>query len=174
MKKIILILTIGLLLISCSSDSNNTSSSGSFKWSFKLNGILYQWQGTLQNPGNGGGSYTSINNKGMLTLDSNNNLSVGVQFPSNSSGTYTFNSSSPLTEGFNLIIQNSDLTSDTYDTSIGGTMSVTITSLTSNTIANNPTNPGKVIGTFSGTIKKGGSQSIYTISEGVFEVWRTQ
>jgi hypothetical protein len=56
----------------------------------------------------------------------------------------------------------------------GGTMNVSITSMSSNTLATNPTNPGKVIGTFSGTIKKGGSQALYTISEGSFDVIRTQ
>ena len=143
MKKIILALTIGLLLISCSSSDDSGSSSGTYKWSFKLDGVLYQWQGTLQNPNNGGGQYTAINNKGILTLVTNNNLSVGIQFPNISSGTFTFNSSNPLTEGFNLIIQNSNLTSDTYDTSLGGTMNVNITSLSSNTLSTNPTNPGK-------------------------------
>lgn len=175
MKKIILGLIIGLLLISCSSSSSDSSSSsGVYKWSFKLDGVLYQWQGTIQNPGSGGGQYTALNNKGMLTLVNNNNMSVGVQFPNVSTGTFTFNSSSPSTQGFNLIIQNSNLTSDSYLSSLGGSMNVTVTSLSSNTLVTNPTNPGKVIGTFSGTIKKGGSQATYSITEGVFEVWRVQ
>jgi hypothetical protein len=169
--------------LSCSSDSSDSSgsggsggspSSGTYKWSFKLDGVLYQWQGTLQNPNDGGGNYAAINNKGVLNLTANNDLAVTVQFPNILPGPFTFNSSNPSTEGFSLIIINSNFTSDSYLTSLGGTMNVNITSLPSNTLSTNPTNPGKVIGTFSGTIKKGGSQSIYSITEGKFEVLRVQ
>ena len=52
MKKIILLLTLGLFFLSCSSDSSDSSgsggspsSSGTYKWSFKLDGVLYQWSG---------------------------------------------------------------------------------------------------------------------------------
>ena len=180
MKKIILVLSIVLLLASCSSDSNNSpspssSNSGVYKWSFKLDGVLYQWQGTLQNPGDGGGFYGSTNNLGQLGLTADlGSLTLSINFPNVSTGTFSFNSSSPGITGVLLIFQ--DLTNPipitSYDTSNGGTMNVNVTSISSNTIATNPTNPGKVIGTFSGTIKKSGSQTISTISEGVFEVWR--
>ncbi len=171
MKKIILVLTIGLLFISCSSSSDDSSSSGLYKWQFKLDGVLYQWEGTLLNPGDGGGSYNSINNEGFLTLvKTNPSISLIIQFPNVATGTSTFNSSSPSTEGFSLILSGGAF----YDTSFGGSMNVNITSLSSTTQATNPTNPGKVIGTFSGTIKKGGSQTTYSITEGIFEVARTQ
>lgn len=180
MKKIVLVLSIVLLLASCSSDSNNSSSpssstSGVYKWSFKLDGVLYQWQGTLQNPGDGGGYYAQSNNLGQLALNADiGSTSLLINFPNVSTGTFTFNSSSPGIAGVSLIFQDlaNPIPITSYDTSNGGTMNVNITSISPTTIATNPTNPGKVIGTFSGTIKKSGSQTISTISEGVFEVWR--
>jgi hypothetical protein len=180
MKKIVLVLSIVLLLASCSSDSNNSpspssSNSGVYKWSFKLDGVLYQWQGTLQNPGDGGGQYSTTDNIGNLYLNADvGSTALIIYFPNVSTGTFTFNSSSPVFAGVSLIFQDfaNPIPITTYDTDYGGTMNVNITSISSNTIAANPTNPGKVIGTFSGTIKKSGSQTIYTISEGVFEVWR--
>ena len=45
MKKLLLGLTIGLLLISCSSSNDSSSSSGVYKWRFKLDGVLYEWEG---------------------------------------------------------------------------------------------------------------------------------
>ena len=173
MKKIISLLTMGLLLISCSSSSSNPATSGVYNWSFKLDGVPYQWQGTFQNPGNGGGTYTAINNKGMLTLSSNIDVSVGVQFPSVSTGDFTFNSSSPQSTSMTIIIKDPGITSSTYMTGLGGTMNVNISSLSSITQATNPTNPGTVIGTFSGTIRKGGGQ-IATVTDGSFEVARNQ
>jgi hypothetical protein len=172
MKKIILGLTIGLLIISCSSSDDNSSSlSGVYKWQFKLNGVLYQWEGTFLNPQDGGGSYNSINNKGFLTLvKTTPSVSLFIDFPNVVAGTSTFNSSSPETEGFLLILPDGA----SYDTSFGGSMNVNITSLSSTTQVTNPLNPGKVIGTFSGTIKKADSQTTYSITEGVFEVPRTQ
>ena len=172
MKKLLLGLTIGLLLISCSSSNDSSSSSGVYKWQFKLDGVMYQWEGTLQNPGNGGGSYSLVNNKGMLTLTNISPLmSISVQFPNGSAGNFNFNSSSPTSEGFTLIKQNQNLTSDSFMSAFGGTMNVTISSLSTSTIAANPTNPGKVIGTFSGTVKSLGGQT-KTITEGSFEAMR--
>ena len=155
--------------------NNTTSSSGIYKWSFKLDGVLYQWEGTLQNLGNGGGTFNALNNKGILSLTRNSPLlAINIQFPSLSTGNFTFNSSSPATEGFTFIKQNQNLTSETFTPAFGGTMNVNISSLSPITLAANPTNPGKVVGAFSGTIKKGGSTILYTISEGIFEVPRIQ
>ena len=49
MKKIIITIIISWLLISCSSSSNdiNESTSQTYNWHFKLNGVLYQWSGSL-------------------------------------------------------------------------------------------------------------------------------
>lgn len=178
------LIAISFILNSCSNEpidpaidptDNSGGSSGIYNWSFKLDGVLYEWEGTLQDPGTGGGNYTVINNKGMLVLTNTSpTLSISIQFPNASTGDFIFNSSNPSTEGFTFIKQNQNFVSDTYMSSFGGTMNVSITSISTNTLAANPTNPGKVIGTFSGTIKKGGSQTLYAISEGSFEVIRTQ
>ena len=175
MKKIILGLTIGLLLISCSSSSSDSSSSGAYRWQFKLNGVLYQWSGSLQDPDGGGGNYvvSSGMNTLVLTKTTPQPISVGIQFPTASTGNFTFNSSSPGSLGMSIIIQNQNLTSDSYLTGLGGSMNVNISSLSSTTLLTNPTNPGKVIGTFSGTIQKGGGQ-LATITDGLFEVYRAQ
>ena len=180
-------ITISFVLNSCSNEpidpaidpsANNGSSSGIYKWSFKLDGVLYEWSGNLQDGGTGGGNYTVINNKGMLNLSLLDNsspvLAIIIQFPNASTGNFTFNASSPASEGFTYLKYNPNFAADTYMSSFGGTMNVSITSISTNTLATNPTNPGKVIGTFSGTIKKGGSQTLYAISEGSFEVIRTQ
>ena len=160
------------------SNNNTTNSSGIYKWSCKLDGVLYQWEGTLQNPENGGGNYAAINNKGMLNLSLLENsfpkLIIIIQFPNASTGNFIFNSSSPTNEGFTYLKYYPNFTADTFTSAFGGTMNANISSLSSTTLVANPTNPGKVIGTFSGTIKKGGSTALYTISEGIFEVPRIQ
>lgn len=176
MKKIILGLTIGLLLISCSSSSSDSSSSGAYRWQFKLNGVLYQWSGSLQDPGGGGGNYVVGGgmNTLVLTKTTPQQMSVSIVFPTASTGNFTFNSSSPGSLGMSIIIQNpNNFTSDSYLTGLGGSMNVNISSLSSTTLLTNPTNPGKVIGTFSGTIQKGGGQ-LATITDGLFEVYRAQ
>ena len=160
MKKIILGLTIGLLLISCSSSSSDSSSSGTYRWKFKLNGVLYENSGSLQETvGNyvvGGGMNTLV-----LVKTIPQQISVSIVFPTASTGNFTFNSSSPGSLGMSII------------TALGGSMNVNISSLSSTTLLTNPTNPGKVIGTFSGTIQKGGGQ-LATITDGLFEVYRAQ
>jgi hypothetical protein len=182
--KFYFLLVVALVLNSCVTEpldssldptNNNTESpSGIYKWSFKLDGVLYEWSGTLQNPGNGGGAFTALNNKGILSLTSNSPvLAINIQFPTLSTGNFTFNSSNPSTEGFSLVKQNIPFF-DTFLSDLGGSMNVNISSLSPITLVANPTNPGKVIGTFSGTIKKGGSTALYTISEGIFEVARIQ
>jgi hypothetical protein len=183
----LLLIAISFILNSCSNEpidpaidpsANNGSSSGIYKWSFKLDGVLYEWEGTLQDGATGGGNYNVINNKGMLNLSLLDNsspvLAIIIQFPNASTGNFTFNASSPTSEGFTYLKYNPNFAADTYMSSFGGTMNVSITSISTNTLATNPTNPGKVIGTFSGTIKKGGSQALYTITEGSFEAMRGQ
>ena len=173
MKKIILGLTIGLLLISCSSSSSDSSSSGAYRWQFKLNGVLYEHSGSLQETV---GNYvvSSGMNSLVLAKTTPQQMSVSIFFPTASTGNFTFNSSSPGSLGMSIIITNPDnFTSDSYMTALGGSMNVNISSLSSTTLLTNQTNPGKVIGTFSGTIQKGGGQ-LATITEGLFEVYRAQ
>ena len=171
MRKIILGLTIGLLLISCSSDSNNSSSSsGVYKWQFKLDGVLYQWSGNqLTGDSSGASTYAGRN----FTGASNGNpmVSLVIAFPSVSTGNFTFNSST--TSYVQIGIVSNLTTSSNYITTSGGTINVNISTLSPNTFTTNPNNPGKVIGTFSGTIKQIGG-STHTITEGSFEAIRAQ
>ena len=174
MKKIISLLTMGLLLISCSSSSSNPATSGVYNWSFKLDGVLYQWQGTFLNPGNGTGGYSTSNNKGILTLSSID-ADLVVRFPSVSTGDFTFNSSS-ANNGSTVTITVYPDSALPYTTGgSAGTMNVNISSLSSITSRTNPANPGTVIGTFSGTIRKlvmGRDVITATVTDGSFEVAR--
>ena len=184
MKKIILGLTIGLLLISCSSSSNDSaSSSGIYKWKFKLDGVLYEWQGNHLAP-NGGGAFGAggqatyaVNSLALQKANANGTIpvTVSVTFPTTSTGNFVFNSSTSSTsQNVNIIFtsDNQQLTGQ-YSTMFGGNMNVNITSLSNTTFASNPTNPGKVIGTFSGTINSASGTSS-TITEGSFEAVRGQ
>lgn len=180
MKKIILGL-IGCLLISCSSSSNDSSSSsGIYKWRFKLDGVLYEWQGNHLAP-NGGGPFGaggqatySVNSLALQKANANGTLPVNVtiSFPSTSTGSFAFNSSSSQNINVVFMNDNQQLTGQ-YSTIYGGNMTVNITSLSNSTFVSNPTNPGKVIGTFSGTINSVSGTSV-TITEGSFEAVRAQ
>ena len=170
-------------IISCSSDDNDTSSNdGLFRWSFKLDGQLYAWEGTL-----GDGSGASTYNSGLLALASTStstgsqSIAVTCMFPTINTGNFTFDST---TGNFQISFADDiGLTSSTtYSTSAyGGQINVNISSLSNNTVVDNPTNPGKVIGTFEGVIEGlfvpvgNGAPSDVTgvITEGVFEAIRT-
>ena len=183
MKKIILVLSIALLLVSCSSDSNNSSSSstsGVYKWGFKLDGVVYQWEGN-QPAGGGtaaGGQATYSTNSLVLNKTNSSgllNISVGIIFPTTSTGNFVFNSSSSSQTQFNLTVINDNQESyEYYGIDDGVTMNVNISSLSNVTFLTNPTNPGKVIGTFFGTVKSADGTSIATITEGYFEAARLQ
>ena len=176
MKKLLLGLTIGLLLISCS--SSNDSSSGLYKWSFKLNGVLYQWEGNHLTGGGaiaaGGQATYSVNSIALQKTNSSGFpiISVSMVFPTNSSGNFIFNSSSTTTQGFSILFANdAQQLTEMYTTGSGATMNVNISSLSNTTFTSNPTNPGKVIGTFSGTVKSANGTTA-TITEGTFEAVR--
>ena len=166
MKKIVLVLSIVLLLVSCSSDSNNSSSSstsGVYKWSFKLDGVLYQWS-SQTDQFNGGAQYSS----GDVLLTKNTVATLNISLKSVSTGNFTCNNSSGSSLSIGIVEGVGE-----YGTSYGGTMNVNISSLSSNTLNSNPLNPGKVIGTFTGTIKAFGGSS-HTVTEGSFEAMRVK
>ena len=164
MKKIILVLTIGLLFFSCSSDSSDSSSSGVYKWSFKLDGVLYEWSGSLTDPNSGGLAQYSA---GSVLLNKSMVVSVSINLSSIYTGNFICNSTSSSSIGIGIVEGIQDL-----DTSRSGSnMNVNISSLSSNTFSSNPLNPGKVIGTFSGTIKDIAGDS-HTVTNGSFEALR--
>ena len=121
MKKIILGLTIGLLLISCSSsDSNSSNSSGNFMWRCKINGVLYEWSGNEEENFSEGASVDFTNS---LILKNNDLMISPTNFlQNNSPGNYTFSQSS----GKYCIVT---FFGETY-TSNGGGMNFIITSVT--------------------------------------------
>jgi hypothetical protein len=187
MKKTILGLIMGLLLISCSSSSSDeatASSSGLYKWRCKIDGVLYEWEG---NHLTGGGAFAAGGQStyavGALALQIVNSatdvITVSAQLPNNTTGNFVFNSKQP----FNIIIANGipDLQNPQgimYSTQFGGTMNVNIISISNDSFATNPQNPGKVIGTFSGTIGKSsfssGQTSTSKVTDGSFEAVRGQ
>jgi hypothetical protein len=165
MKKIILVLTIGLLFLSCSSPSNDSSSSSSvYKWSFKLDGVLYEWSGGLYDQA-GQNYYRKGQAKLLLTKE---NLSVNILFPNSSTGNFIINNSTWQSSNMMIIFQYTNMDFDIYETSgsIENTMNVNVSSISTDT---NPLNPGKTTGTFSGTIQNPNGQ-LSTITNGVFEV----
>ena len=167
MKKLLLGLTIGLLLISCSSSNDSSSSSSG----------LYQWEGNHLTGGGaiaaGGQATYSVNTIALQKTNSSGLpiITVSMVFPTNSSGNFIFNSSS-TTQGFNIIfLDDAQQLTEMYSTGSGATMNVNISSLSNTTFTSNPTNPGKVIGTFSGTVKSANGTTA-TITEGTFEAVR--
>ena len=134
--KTIFLALLCMALTSCSSDDNDTSSNnGLFRWSFKLDGQLYAWEGTLDD-GSGGSTYSSES----LALSSIGSQSIGVacMFPTINTGNFTLDST---TGNFQISIAESNFTSSTtYSTSAyGGLINVNISSLSNNTIVDNPT-----------------------------------
>ena len=167
MKKIILGLIIGLLLISCSNILNDVSKPEVYKWQFKLDGVLYQWSGGLYDEA-GRNSYHSSSKKLQLAK---NNMTITILFPNASTGNFTF--VSPSSNDMTLLFQYTNMDWDIYDTHSRGIMNVNVSYLSPTSYESNPSNPGKVKGTFSGTLDNPGGQ-ISTITDGMFEVVRMQ
>lgn len=164
---------------SSSSESNDITTS-IYKWSFKLDGVLYEWQGNhILNSNSGGQSTYSINSIALQETNSSNLpvITVSMIFPSTSTGNFIFNSSnSSSSNAFQITLLNSNSSIDKmYSTTSGGIMNVNISSLSNVTLYSNPLAPGKVIGTFSGTIKNSiGGSNMATITDGSFEAIRGQ
>lgn len=169
MKKIIIIIIILLVLSSCTNSSNesnnlNESTSQSYNWHFKLNGVLYQWSGSLFDEA--GQNHYEVGSKKLNLVKGN--LNMIILFPNASTGNFTFNSSS--SSSVSLYFFYTSTSWDSYSShSSDAIMNVNVSSISSNSYGSNPSNPGKVVGTFSGTIKKQGGQ-MSTITDGYFEV----
>jgi hypothetical protein len=173
MKKIITLTLAISILLGCSSggsDSNSSSSSTNYKWRFKLDGVLYQWEGTRYNsagiPSTSGGTYgTTASNLARINLIKFSEISVSIQLPQISTGTFPIDQNS--TTSYVDITKTSE--GENYSTEYGNSssMNVVITSLPPLS-----ENNGKVIGTFSGTIKKFGGSGLSSVTDGTFEIWR--
>jgi hypothetical protein len=163
MRKSFLLFIVSIVFLSCITD-DDTSSYDSYKWKFKLDGVLYEWSGDyFYDFASGYSKYSSseksltfVRNPGSL----NNYVWVDITLPENGTGNYTLNNSDSF---FVEIFSN--FSSIEYSVLSGGTMNVSITSFS------NSSNGGKVKGTFSGTIRKEG-EGLSNITEGSFEAIR--
>ena len=170
MKKLIFALLAGILL-SCSNDSSN-SSSGTIKWKFKMDGVLYEWSGNYP--------YSQTSGQSSYLGEPTNTPTISLASPIISSGnrqvglTFTFSNESTGTsiiddsvEGnsASLVINGQDLYS-TYPNL--GEITLNVTQVASST-------NGITKGNFSGTMVKATqlSQTV-EITEGSFEAIRIQ
>jgi len=165
--------------------NSQTSSTEIYKWKCEIDGVLYEWEGNpFTNPGGAigaGGQATYV--LGSLALQKINSSSAGIsitaQMQNNTTGNFVFNASQPInitiTDGNPQNIQGTTLYSSLY----AGTINMNIASISNDTFVANPLNPGKVIGTFSGTIGKisnvsTGQITTSVVTNGSFEAIRAQ
>ena len=174
MKNIFLSLILFSVFSGCKKDDSSSNSPSpsntpaTYSFSFKFDGTPYSWSGSNLVAGYVDGQATYSMNaiallKGPATA---NEVTITIKMSNFSVGTFNLPSGSQ-TDNFSCIINSNALnyTSTIY----GGAMQVNITSISSITWPTNP--PGKVNGTFSGTIEdvNGGSHSI---TDGKFEAAR--
>ncbi len=164
MKKYILGFLFIFFIISCSTDSSETSSSDTLKWNFKLDGVQYKWSGNPKDFSSWGSSTYSVKSstKNTITLFSTQDPIISFDFivPSLSVGTYTLNSigSAYITDYSGAFI--------TYYTTNQYQIVLKITE------SNINLDSGKIKGTFSGKLTRENSSGVTivkNISEGYFE-----
>ena len=176
MKNIIIFSILCLSILSCSKDDKSSASEdGLYRWSCKIDGQLYEWEGNLLQSGVSGQSTYSTSSLALQKTDANNfpTITITAIFPSATTGNFEFNSNNSSTsEAFQIVFSDGFQSQGIYSSGSGGTMSVNISSLSGNTLTQNFLNPGKVIGTFSGTIKSVSSNNTLTVTEGEFEAVR--
>ena len=126
MKKLLYIFTT-VLIVACSNEPVFSSDDGLYRWSFKLDGQLYEWEGTLSNDPNNLGA--SLYGDGLLTLVSQSSsgsegISVTCMFPTINTGNFTFDS----TDNFQISFNDTNLLSSTIYSTIlyGGQINVNI------------------------------------------------
>jgi hypothetical protein len=198
MKKIFisnfLLLSI-LSFLSCQKSSSNTSSNnnsssnqdsgpGIYTWSCKIDGKSYSWSGAYPAAGSSKAqaTFTASSAQSILGLDDGNSCSISLIFSNVASAPASYNVNfNSLSQGFTATLS---LMSSSTNISLfgigmnGGDMTVNVDSYSSATYASNPANPGKVKGTFSGTLydmkSPPTSSKAISITEGKFEAVRLQ
>ena len=189
-KRISFLVVIAIIFIlnSCSNEpidpaidptANGGGSSGTLRWSCKVDGVLHEWSGLfgattgLSNYAKDDQNATDGNPNGVVVLsksngNSENELYLGLTIPDVRTGTFTLNGNS-VNSGAVLTLSSSL----SYATVDGNAISVNITELSNNTaITGNLT--GRVKGTFSGSMRQVGSLQTILITEGSFEAIRMQ
>lgn len=169
---------ISILLISCRTDeSTNNSSSTLYRWSFKINGVKYEWSGHVGD-GTGGAMYlkdnvnysdgdpngsVSLLNEGALQTSNSNNLLFSFQLPKVAQGTFVLNNNN-YPNNFAVLITRfgGPTNSKTYLVDNTHIMTITITELSESTAK----------GTFSGTLRNMNDGSTISITEGTFVAGR--
>lgn len=171
MKKLIFALFAGILL-SCSNDSSDNSSSGTIKWKFKVDGVQYEWSGNYpysQTSGQStyGGEPISaplINLASPIISSGNRQVIFIFIFPNESTGPRILDGSS--TENSAVLTINGSKVYGTYPNL--GQINLNITQMASAT-------GGITKGTFSGTMIEPTQQlKTVEITEGSFEAIRIQ
>jgi hypothetical protein len=177
MKKIVLFLIlITSSLISCSSDESSSSADSNFKWSCKVDGVLYSWQGSFTDMAVNGGGFCQFSKPSdnicqisLLTgqpLDQNS-IDISITIPgSGNTGTYDINSSNGnLNNNFSLGgLYGFPMVHSVYQSTDG--IVVKINSITNTNIQSGSF--GKVKGTFSGRVSNYNGTSV-NITNGSFE-----
>ncbi len=155
-----------LLLVSCNTDSSNNpptnTTTGTI--SLKINGVV--WSGAYAS-----GITANLGGTNVLTVagqksESNNSetVSIGI-LPFAGIGTYTFDGTSVNSKVTVNIGGKGYVSTPLAGGGGGGIGTIKITEYVA---PNGITNPGKAIGTFSGTIKSYNSDEEITVTEGKF------
>lgn len=160
MKKIIYFL-LASLLIGCSND-NNDASSMTTKWKFKMDGVLYEWNGDSSNPMSFGSSmFSQQNSETSIELISANDPLISFHFD-----VPTLNTGSYVLDNFDAYITDYSGTIVSYYSNNNYKITLNITKI------NNDVTPNRIVGTFSGKLTRensSGATIVKNITEGYFE-----
>ena len=172
MKKLISFLCMILMIFSCSSLEDNISdlpSKVAIKWRFKVNGVLYQWEGfhPYSNTSGQSSHLTGIGLSQVIMLNSPVNGSntrevmLTITIPTERTGTFNINDLVPGSNGVVLIINNNKVYST--DQQLGQCeLKLNISQIA--------TSVGSITkGTFSGSMRDLQSFNLVQITEGSFE-----
>jgi len=159
MRQLFLLISFCLIITSCSIPSIPSFPSSDYSWQFKLDGVLYKSECGASQLDDAFTNYKS--NNSVLNLQKGN-LSVSIGLPSNSTGSFVISNTTYQSSRMMIFIQYTSINTDIYRTngSIANAINVNVNSLSV---------PGKIKGTFSGTIQNPNGQ-LSTVSEGRFEV----
>ncbi len=182
------LMVISFALNSCSNepidptiDPTDTGggSSGTLRWRCKVDGVAYEWSGTISST-NGISNYakdeqnaTDGNPNGVIALSKTNStnqneLILNLTVPDIRTGAFTLNGTSENNAA--VLTLSSSLSYGTVD---GQSISVNITELSNNTAVTGDLS-GRVRGTFSGSMRQVGSLQTISITEGSFVAIRMQ
>jgi hypothetical protein len=182
------LMVISFALNSCSNEpidptidpaDTGGGSSGTLRWSCKVDGVPYEWSGTISST-NGISNYakdeqnaTDGNPNGVVALSKTNStnqneLILNFTLPDIRTGAFTLNGTSVNNAA--VLTLSSALSYGTVD---GQSMSVNITELSNNTAVTGDLS-GRVRGTFSGSMRQVGSLQTISITEGSFVAIRMQ